>query len=213
MKKVLKWGIIVLVAIVVIGAFVGEDDDVQVTEGNDSEEVSGETTESDDNSEEQTNEDDDSEEQASEDDNDSDVKTAGIGDTATINDFSFKVNGVEEKEEIHNGNEFTEPATTSGKFVVVDVTVTNDRSEKVTIDSSFFKLIDDSGSEYEPSTSGEVFMNMVDEDDFFLEQVNPGLEKTGKVVFEVGADVDVPNSILEAQTGFWGTEKIEISLN
>jgi hypothetical protein len=41
--------------------------------------------------------------------------------------------------------------------------------------------------EYEPNTDGKVMMG---DDDFFLQQVNPGLIKTGKVGFEVGADLD-----------------------
>ena len=50
-------------------------------------------------------------------------------------------------------------------------------------------------------------------DDFFLEQINPNLEKRGKVVFEVGADVNVANAVLQAQTGLFGTESTQISLN
>ena len=60
--------------------------------------------------------------------------------------------------------------------------------------------------------TGKVMMAMMDEDDFFLQQVNPGLSKTGKVVFEVGEDLDLNTAILKGQTGFWGTETVEISL-
>ncbi|MFB9974132.1 DUF4352 domain-containing protein [Allobacillus sp. SKP2-8] len=204
MKKIFKWGAIIIVGLIVIGLFFGdgeEDGEVEVTEE--------ESTEA--NSDSEDNKKDEGKKE-SEEENKDETKTANIGDTATISDFSFTVNGVEEKEEINDGNEFTEPATTSGKFVIVDVTVKNDKKESVTIDSSFFKLLDSNGTEYDPNTSGDVIMNMTDEDDFFLEQVNPGLEKTGKVVFEVGADVDVASSVLEAQTGFWGTEKVKINL-
>ena len=66
---------------------------------------------------------------------------------------------------------------------------------------------------YEAVSSGEVMMAMGDEGtDFFLEQINPGLSKSGKVVFEVPADLDVSSAVLHCQTGFWGTESIEINL-
>ena len=140
------------------------------------------------------------------------VAAVKIGVPATIADVSFTVNSVEETQEISSGNEFIENATTEGKFVIVDVTVKNEKKEALTINSSYFKLFTSEGVEYEPNTDGKVMMAMMDEEDFFLQQVNPGLSKTGKVVFEVGADLDLNTTVLKGQTGFWGTEAVEISL-
>ncbi|WP_156291376.1 DUF4352 domain-containing protein [Oceanobacillus salinisoli] len=141
------------------------------------------------------------------------ITSAKIGEPAMIADVTFTVNEIEETNEIDSGNEFIENAETDGKFIVLDVTVQNDKSESITIDSSYFKIITGNNVEYDPVTSGEVMMAMGDDmNDFFLEQINPGLSKSGKVVFEVGADVDLPNAVMKAQTGFWGTESIEIDL-
>ena len=131
---------------------------------------------------------------------------------ATIADVSFTVNSVEETKEISSGNQYIDNATTEGKFIVVNVTVKNDKKEAITINSSFFKLITTSGVEYDPNTDGKVMMAMMEEENFFLQQVNPGLSKTGKVVFEVGSDLDLNATVLRGQTGFWGTETVEISL-
>jgi len=142
------------------------------------------------------------------------VETAKIGEPATIADVTFTVNGVEETSEISSGNEFIDDVTTSGKFVILDITVENGKSESITIDSNYFKVITGDGTEYEPNSSGDVVMALGDEaTDFFLEQINPNLDKTGKVVFEVSDDVNLDESVLHAQTGFFGTESIEISLN
>ncbi|RKQ34699.1 DUF4352 domain-containing protein [Oceanobacillus halophilus] len=195
-KKVWVW----IVAIIIVFAIAsGGNADTETT--SDSEETGLE-------SKEEAEETKDDKDEAS-----GEVTTAKMGEATTIGDVTFTVNDVEETNEIDSGNEFIENATTDGKFAVLDVTVQNDKNESITIDSSYFKIITGDGVEYDPNTDREVMMAMGEElDDFFLEQINPGLSKTGKVVFEVGGDVDLTNAVLKAQTGFWGTESIEIAL-
>ncbi|SDB83415.1 protein of unknown function [Pelagirhabdus alkalitolerans] len=211
MKKILKWVAIAFVGLIVIGALLSDDDsETAETEATDQQET--EEAEDEESSEEANDDSDDEVEEADESDDSDDVTVAGIGDAATIADVTFTVNEVNTTEEITSDNEFIDPVTTSGKFVLIDVTIDNDKQESITINSSFFTLHDENGTEYDPSTDGGIMMNL-DDDDFFLEQINPGLDRTGTVVFEVGSDVDVSSSKLEAQTGFWGTERIEINLN
>jgi hypothetical protein len=137
----------------------------------------------------------------------------GIGQKATVADVGFTVNNFEETNEIKSGNEFLENAKTSGKYVIVDVKVENGKKEALTINSSYFKLVTENDVEYEASTDGTVMMAMGDAmNDFFLTQVNPGLSKSGKVVFEVPADLDVTEARLQCQTGAFGTETIQIAL-
>lgn len=141
------------------------------------------------------------------------VKAFGIGEKATIADVSFTVTAVQETNTIESGNEFIENATTEGKFIIADVSIENGQKEALTINSSFFKIKTDDETEYEAVTDGEVIMAMGDNmGDFFLEQINPGLSKSGKVVFEVPADLDLTKAVLHCQTGFWGTETIDIKL-
>lgn len=142
------------------------------------------------------------------------VENAKIGETATIGDVGFTVNGVEETSEIDSGNEFIDNAQTDGKYVIIDIDVKNGKDESITINSSYFTLITGDGKEYEPNTDGTVTMAMGDAaSGFFLEQINPDLNKSGKVIFETGEDVDINNATLQAQTGVFGTETIEISLS
>lgn len=198
-KKIWFWIIAAIIVIAAVGGGGEESTDTTQT-------TSGEVTS--DQGQEETNSSDAVEEveKVAE-----EVTAVKVGEPATVGDVTFTVTGIEETNEISSGNEFIENATTSGKFIIVDVAVKNDKSEAITMNSSHFKLVSGS-TEYEPSTDGTVAMAMGADNQFFLEQINPGLEKAGKIVFEVGSDVDVAASILRAQTGFWGTETIEISL-
>lgn len=145
--------------------------------------------------------------------NDSKVKKVGIGETATVADVGFTVKNVKTTGKIDSGNQFIEDAKTSGKYVILDVTVKNDQKEPLTINSGYFKIKSSDGTTYEPVTDGQVIMAMGDNmGDFFLTQINPGLSKSGKVVFEVPKDLKLKGSVLHCQTGFFGTESIEISL-
>ncbi|GAA0614676.1 hypothetical protein GCM10009001_34940 [Virgibacillus siamensis] len=141
------------------------------------------------------------------------VKKAGIGETATIADVGFTVKNVKTTSVIESGNQFTEDAKTSGKFVLMDVTVKNGQKEPLTINSGYFEIKTSDGTTYEAVTDGQVLMAMGNvASEFFLTQINPGLSKSGKVAFEVPKDFKLKNAVLHCQTGFFGTESIEISL-
>ncbi|ASN06840.1 DUF4352 domain-containing protein [Virgibacillus necropolis] len=197
-KKIWVW----VVAIIIIFIATSGEGDTETASSNELTETNTEQATDKSNSDEKEKE----KEKANE------PKMAKMGEPAKVENVTFTVNSAEETKEIDSGNEFVENATTSGKYVILDVTVKNEKDEAITINSSFFKLIAD-GTEYEPATSGTVMMAMGDSmGDFFLTQINPNLEKTGKVVFEVGAEVDLAKTVLQAQTGAFGTETIKISL-
>lgn len=200
-KRIWVW---VVAIILVVGIFGGTGDDEQSVEEASASE----------NSKKESASEDDGEKEKTEEEEESNSNTARVGEPAVVEDVTFTVNEIEETTEISSGNEFIENATTSGKYIIIDVTVKNDKSESITIDSSFFNLSTDEGTTYEPNTDGTVMMAMGDSmDDFFLQQINPGLDKNGKVVFEVGEDISISDTKLHAQTGLFGTESIEILLS
>lgn len=192
-----RWWFILIVLIIAISVFSGGGDDDP--KDIDNQNVASNTSESE-------------SESSPDPEPEAEVIEVGIGTPATISDVSFTVNSVEETKEIKSGNQFIDNAVTDGKFILAKVTVNNSKKEAITISSSFFKIITLDEIEYDPNTDGSVMMAMSDEDDFFLEQINPGLSKTGTVVFEVGESLDLDTAVLKCQTGFWGTETVEISL-
>lgn len=88
------------------------------------------------------------------------------------------------------------------------MSVKNESKEAITIDTSFFKLAESDGTIYE--TDSDNLMYVDSEQSFFLEKINPKLEKTGQVLFAIPEGAK--NFKLQVQTGFWGTETGEISL-
>lgn len=197
MKKMFKGCLTLIGAIVVIGILIaiftsGGDESSTNDSGNEKASDSSETT----NDEKKEEE----------------VKTVSVGETATVADVGFTVSNVKTTEVIDPGNQFVDPAKASGKFVIMDVKIDNGQKEALTIDSSFFKIKTADGTKYEPSTSTDVTMAMDLDSSFFLTQINPGLSKSGTIVFDVPKDLDLSKAVLYCQTGFFGTESIEITL-
>lgn len=131
-------------------------------------------------------------------------KMAKIGDELVVGDVLFKVNKVSTTKRIQDGPIYYEPDTNDSVFFLVNVTVKNNGKEMINIDSSFFQL-----------TKGDVTYSpailLTSDDQFFIfEGINPGLTKTGNVVFEVPESEK--DFILNVQTGFFGTQQGQIQL-
>ena len=131
------------------------------------------------------------------------VQTAGIGQPLKVGEVVFTVTGTSTATNI--GGEYGK--NSSGEFFILDVIVKNEGKEAITTDSSFFKL--KSGDiTYEADTEAGIWANQ--DHNFFLQEVMPGIEFNGIVVFDIPAGTS--NLVLQVQTGFWGTETGEISL-
>lgn len=183
-KKFFKFGCLGIIAffglIVVAAIFVGGEDDGESKNSNQSSNSS----------------------KSSEGNKEEAATTVGIGQGLEVSDVIFTANSVSEETSIGDQYYSDEPAE-GAIFKVVEVTIKNDGKEALTIDSSFFKLLAD-GAEYSP------FQSLAIDDTFFLEQINPGLSKTGKVLFEVPTGISTAQ--LHVQTGFWGTETGTINI-
>jgi hypothetical protein len=74
-----------------------------------------------------------------------------------------------------------------GRFVVVNFTFTNNRNEEVTLDPEMHMVLKDrTGREFGTDVDSWEFMptNL----DIFLEPVNPGISKNGRVIYQVPPD-------------------------
>lgn len=123
-----------------------------------------------------------------------------IGETVDVGDVTYVVNSVDSATNV--GGEYGQ--NSKGTYLLVNVTVTNNGDESLTVDNSLFKLLND-GKEYDSDSAAGIYAN--DDSSFFLESVNPELSLTGNVVFDVSDTViNSESKQLQVSTGFWGTE-------
>jgi hypothetical protein len=74
-----------------------------------------------------------------------------------------------------------------GRFVVVDFTFTNNRDEEVTLDPELHMVLKDrTGREF--GTDVDCWEFMPTNLNIFLEPVNPGISKNGRVIYQVPPD-------------------------
>ena len=117
-----------------------------------------------------------------------------------IGDVAFQLNEAETQQKIVDGSGFhnEKPTTDNGAWLVLDATITNAGLQQVAIDSQIvYRLVTTNGAIYTPTA-----INM---DDFFgVENINPGLQVTGQLAFEV------PNNLkdYELQIEYDGQEEI-----
>ena len=108
---------------------------------------------------------------------------ASIGEPVTVGDVQWTVTGAEQEDElISNKGDYAQ-----GTFVVVDVTFANGRNQDVTLATPFFALIDSEGREFEPDIEDNFFF-LFPEENMFVEPVDPGSMKEGKIIFETAPD-------------------------
>lgn len=134
-----------------------------------------------------------------------------IGDKAKAGDVVYKVTGIDTAASV--GPEFM-AETAKGKYLIVTVAVTNNGNESITITDSFFKL--KAGDKvFEADSMATLTANSDnDGDSFFYDDLNPDLTATGMVIFDVSEKTaKAKDNLLQAQTGFWGTETVEILLS
>ena len=128
---------------------------------------------------------------------------AVIGEQIDVSDVYFTVNEVTTATNV--GGEYGQNA--QSQFTIINITVQNEKNEAIMINSNFFTLMSGERT-YEADGTAGIYAN--EDTNFFLENINPGVSVTGNVVFDVPADL--PDQILQVQTGFWGTETGQISL-
>lgn len=135
-----------------------------------------------------------------------------VGDLVKTGKLSYKVIHVEQTKELKSDNQFIESAKTEGQFVVIDLEAFNHDKKARMVDSNMFKIKDDQGREFEPTSDSDVMMVVEGAMDFFLKDINPGLSKKGKLVFELPKDA--ASYSLEVSSGFgWsGGEYEQIKL-
>ncbi|PGQ47087.1 MULTISPECIES: DUF4352 domain-containing protein [Bacillus cereus group] len=93
-----------------------------------------------------------------------------------------------------------------GVFKVVELTLTNNQKDAITLSSNSFKLVDNQDREFSPNSTAQIKLNVANggNSKFLLEKLNPGLSQTGKIIFDVPKDVQ--GLVLKARSGMTGKE-------
>lgn len=94
-----------------------------------------------------------------------------------------------------------EPVRAGGTFVIVTVAVFNSQSSAITMDNGLFDILDPNGNVYSASAQN---MQVDPANDLFLAQINPGITKTGQVVFDVPTTLNLDDLQLRFRGGMTG---------
>ena len=143
----------------------------------------------------------------------SEKQVFGMGQDVTVGKVVYRVDGKEVADTV--GNEYVN-STAKGKFLVLNVTVTNNGDKAITVTDDFFKLYKGK-TEFKADTTATMYANQDANGDsaaFFLQELNPESTLSGKVVFDVSEDtINDQSTQLQVQTGVWGTQTEKIKLN
>lgn len=115
-----------------------------------------------------------------------------FGETGELEGASFKINSSELSDEITDDSGFMIFRPDNGTFLVIEISVNNTGDKALRFDNGNFGILKGT-AEYRPTTilAGNEFLS--------FESVNPGLELTGYLVYEVPADIDLSELILKYQ--------------
>ena len=143
----------------------------------------------------------------------SEKQVFGMGQDVTVGKVVYRVDGKEVADTV--GDEYVN-STAKGKFLVLNVTVTNNGDKAITVTDDFFKLYKGK-TEFKADTTATMYANQAANGDsaaFFLQELNPESTLSGKVIFDVSEDtINDPLTQLQVQTGIWGTQTEKINLN
>lgn len=103
------------------------------------------------------------------------------------------------------GDEFSK-VKAQGEFIVIALIVSNRQNDAITIDSNLFKIIDSKNREFSYSPEGQMALEMLGLETFFLKSINPDIVTRGYVVFDVPPGLS--NLNLQVQGGMTGKKAL-----
>ena len=136
--------------------------------------------------------------------------TYSIGEAVDVGGLSVTVNGKSNHATV--GNEFLNETAGSGNYLLLDITITNNGNEAVTVDDSNFKLIKGETT-FKSDGTATIYVNDGSAS-FFLNQLNPESTLSGIVAFDISEEsASDPSLQLEVSGGFFSGDKELININ
>jgi hypothetical protein len=134
-------------------------------------------------------------------------KTYGIKDQIKVGKLTYVANDVKMVDTLSN---VLGEKKTSGQSLVIGLTILNGDKEERFVDSNMYK-VNVGDTEYSADTELDLYANE-DGMGFFLETINPNIEKTGNIVFELPKQVKNPKLEVSSGFGWAGGQSKEIQL-
>lgn len=126
---------------------------------------------------------------------------AKVGDVVTVGDFEITIVSIEDRG-TEVGNEYL-TSQAQGKFVGVNIKVTNVGNEAETFFSDNVKLVDDQERSFDYSSEATLYDS--DDNDVWLSEINPGNTLEGQIIFDLNADATA-TAVLVSDSLFGGNE-------
>ena len=117
------------------------------------------------------------------------VQTYSIGDSVQAGDFKWKITKFTTAKTIGTNPYLTTEA--DGIYLILNVEVENTGNSAEYLMDSYLKLVDDQNREFSPDSSAAIYLDS--NQALLFEQVNPGIIKKGKIVFDVPENLNVAN--------------------
>lgn len=135
--------------------------------------------------------------------------TAKIGNRVIAGDFAYTFNSMTTSKEIGENTYGTFVGKKAdGVFIILDVTIENiEKESKTILIGSMIKIKDDQGRKYSSDAMAGIYLK---EEAFTFTQLQPGLPKRGKIVFDVPENI---NGQIEVASGLFLTNYKYVSLN
>ena len=115
-----------------------------------------------------------------------------LGDKIQAGDFTWTITNVSVTSRI--GQEYMGTfmgAKANGVFLIFDVQVENTGKSAKYLMDSYVKLIDEQGREFSPDSGAAIYLG--DNQAMMFDQLNPGIVKKGKIVYDVPQTLKLAN--------------------
>ncbi|MFA5061389.1 MAG: DUF4352 domain-containing protein [Candidatus Pacearchaeota archaeon] len=121
--------------------------------------------------------------------NQEELKIYSVGDSVQAGDFKWKITQFTTSKTIGSNPYLTSEA--SGIYLILDVEVENTGNSAEYLMDSYLKLIDNQNREFSPDSGAAIYLDS--NKALLFEQVNPGIVKKGKIVFDVPEGLEFVN--------------------
>ncbi len=121
------------------------------------------------------------------------VKTYNLGDTIQAGDFKWKVTRASTTTEIgQNIGGYFIGKKADGIYLILEVEIENTGKSASYLTDSYLKIVDEQNREFSPDSTAALYLKP-ENSALIFEQINPGIIKKGKIVFDVPTNVKVAN--------------------